>query len=79
MHIKIEDFETGWYGIELGLRERDIDELIGLLTELKKRKSHIHIVCSDKAPAIENIEIYWADDSDKTNSMFAGFPIEPTR
>ena len=79
MHNKMEDFKTGLYLLELGLKERDIDELIKLLTELKKRKSPIYIVCPDEAPAIEGIEIFWADDSYKSNSIYAGFPIEPTR
>ena len=57
MHIKLNDFKTGWYSLEMGLREKDIDELINALTELKRRKSHIQIVCSGESPAIENFEI----------------------
>nr|WP_319490255.1 hypothetical protein [uncultured Desulfobacter sp.] len=79
MHIKLNDFKTGWYSLEMGLSEKDIDELINSLIELKRRKSHLQIVCSDKTPALENLEIYWAEDSEKTNSIFAGFPIEPTK
>ncbi len=78
MKIQLEDFKTGWYSLALGLKENDIDQLIDFLKQLKEKKSHIHIVCSSEAPGLENLEIHYADETENSNAIFAGFPIEPT-
>lgn len=42
MKANIHKFETGWYGIQIGLSEHDINKLIADLKELKDSKGHFH-------------------------------------
>lgn len=39
----IEDFGTGWFGVEIGLKEEEIDQLVAALQSLKKEKTHFHL------------------------------------
>lgn len=44
MHAKINDWKNGWYGIELSLKECDIDHLISMLQMLKGEPGqHFHL------------------------------------
>ncbi len=59
MRSEIEDFKTGWYGISLGLKPDEIDQLIIALQELKKRKNHFHLRSDLKGSGgIGDIELY---------------------
>ena len=60
MQSKLEDFTTGWYGLTLGIKSSEIDELIVTLQELKKKKTHFHFR-SDFAGqgGLGDIEIYF--------------------
>lgn len=44
MHTRINDWKNGWYGIELYLKEEDIDRLIARLQMLKHdHGQHFHL------------------------------------
>ena len=64
MRADIEDFETGWYGLTLGLKEAEIDELINTLRDLKKYKTHFHLRSEFEGEGgVGDIEIYYQSDS----------------
>ncbi len=68
MNAIIEDFKTGWYGIELGLKLKEIDDLIERLEYLKKTRSHFHYrsdFVGEKG--IADISFAVMDDSFKDN------------
>jgi hypothetical protein len=68
MKVEIEDFKTGWYGINLGLKTSQIDDLIKGLESLKKTKSHFHYRSDFSGEGgVGDIEFYWADDNEKDN------------
>lgn len=44
MRATMEDWNNGWFGIDLGIAEKEIDDLIGLLQMLKAEpEQHFHI------------------------------------
>ena len=63
MRSDIEEFNTGWYGLTIGLRDSEIDELIGTLRELKKYKTHFHLRSKFEGEGgVGDIEIYYQND-----------------
>jgi hypothetical protein len=42
MQAKLEDFNTGWFGLHLGLTDNDISVLINRLSALRESKGHFH-------------------------------------
>ena len=75
MKADLEDFETGWYGLTLGLKESEIDELVKTLTQLKEYKTHFHLRSAFEGEGgIGDIEIYYQDDSASNN-----LTLEPSR
>jgi hypothetical protein len=64
MLAKLEDFKTGWFGLEVGLTDDDITALIERLTTLRKHKGHFHARSNFSGQGgIGDIEFYWADPS----------------
>ena len=63
MNVSIEDFHTGWFGIEVGLTDSDITLLIERLQSLQQQRSHFHFRRDDFTPAsgIADVELYWTD------------------
>ena len=45
MRVEIRDHETGWFSIEISLKDKDLQNLIHSLTELRKSEvgQHFHI------------------------------------
>ena len=43
MHIKIEDFKTGWFGLAMGIKKEEIDKLIDALKTIKQNSGHFHL------------------------------------
>ncbi len=74
MKVEIENFQTGWYGITLGVNENDIDRLIELLTYLKNNTDqHFHISSDYEGDGgVGDIEIYVQneDEPDNMNIQF---------
>lgn len=43
MNVSLEDFGTGWFGLAIGLKRKEVDILIDSLTHLKEHPDrHFH-------------------------------------
>ncbi|MEM7279924.1 MAG: hypothetical protein AAF385_17610 [Pseudomonadota bacterium] len=68
MKSNIEDFNTGWYGISLGLTESEIDDFIAVLQELKSEKTHFHYRSDYEGNGgIGDIEVYVREYEEPAN------------
>ena len=68
MRINIEDFKTGWYGLDIGLKNDEIDLFIDALKNLKQNKDHFHIRSDcDGSGGVNDIEFYYQDKNTKNN------------
>ena len=65
MNVSIEDFKTGWFGIQVGLTDSDITLLIERLQSLQQQRNHFHFRRDDFTPAsgISDVELYWTDET----------------
>lgn len=82
MKTTIEDFETGWFGISMGIKKSEIDILIEGLQSLKSNKTqHFHIVSNYEGQGgIGEIEVYVQDESSQDNTVIDLSPeISPNR
>ncbi|MGE0267389.1 MAG: hypothetical protein AB7S78_02885 [Candidatus Omnitrophota bacterium] len=76
MNINIENFNTGWFGLFIGLKEKDIDKLISNLNWLKenkgnKTKNHFHFRSNyDGKSGVGDVEFYLEDDTVSDNMKF---------
>lgn len=79
MKGKIDDFGTGWFGLQLGIKESEIDDLIRALEALRESRSHFHLRSSfEEESGIGDIEIHWMDESEKGNLILdTSPPIHP--
>jgi len=80
MYVEIEDFKTGWYGINISIRKNEIDILIDQLNQLKKDKQqHFHISNDYEGEGgVGDIEFNIQDDG-IDNMSVSGFAISPNR
>ena len=73
MHAKLEDWKNGWFGVQLGIREGEIDRLIELLRVLKNETDqHFHLSSDDKAEnGLGDITVYVQDplEPDKMEAL----------
>lgn len=68
MQAKLEDFATGWFGLEVGLSDQDIALLIDKLNALRSSKGHFHARSDfSGTPGIGDIEFYWVESSADSN------------
>ncbi len=60
MFVEIEDFETNWYGIKIGLNDQDINTVIQKLEKLRDgRISHFHFISDYEGEGgVGDIELY---------------------
>ena len=42
MHITVDDFKTGWFGVAIGVKELEIETLIEGLRQISANQSHFH-------------------------------------
>lgn len=79
MKGEIEDFGTGWFGLRLGIKESEIDQLIAALTDLRSSRSHFHIRSSfEGKPGIGDIELYWTTEEGHQNlEVDSSAPVDP--
>ncbi len=79
MYVELENFETGWYGVSLGLKKEEIDGLIEQLMNLKTHLGqHFHLTSYYKGEGgIGNIEFYVQEKYDD-NMTIMGEAITPT-
>jgi hypothetical protein len=68
MQAKLEDFSTGWFGLEIGLSDLDISLLIDRLNALRNSKGHFHARSDfSGTPGIGDIQFYWAESGSDSN------------
>ena len=81
MHAKTEQWKSGWFGVELGLSQHEIDRLIELLQMLKKEPDqHFHVSSDYKGSAgIGDIMFYVQSDGEEDNMMITSKAIAPNR
>ena len=80
MNVELEDYETGWYGIKIGIKESEIDIMIERLKSLKKEKDrHFHLSSSfEEEGGVADIEFFFQRDGND-NMWISGFEISPNR
>ena len=81
MHVKTEQWKSGWFGVELGLSSEEIDRLIELLQMLKKEPDqHFHISSDYKgSTGIGDIMFYLQPANEANNMLISGKAIAPNR
>ncbi|MBL0380060.1 MAG: hypothetical protein JKP90_10420 [Desulfofustis sp. PB-SRB1] len=64
MFVEIEDFKTGWFGVSIGLKNDEIEQLIERLRLLHNgSSSHFHLTNNNgEAGGIYDIEIYVSEN-----------------
>lgn len=68
MEASVEDFGTGWYGVRIGLKADDIDELIVALRALKQEKTHFHLRSDFEGDGgVGDVEMYLQSDEEFSN------------
>lgn len=68
MQVKLDDFKTGWFGLEVGLTDNDIAFLMEKLSTLRERKGHFHARSDFSGDGgVGDIEFYWAEPSTPAN------------
>ena len=71
MQAKLINFETGWFGLELGLTDADISALIRRLEKLRESKGHFHARgIFEGQGGLGDIEFYWTESSDANGLSF---------
>lgn len=82
MEANLEDFKTGWFGLQVGLKAQEIDQIIDLLKQVKNRElDHFHARSdfNDPREGIGDIEFYLAGNDAKHNlSLDETQPIDPS-
>jgi len=71
MKAEIEDFQTGWYGLSLGINKNDVDNLIERLIYIKNNSNeHFHISSNyDGEGGVGDIEFYILDENEEDNMI----------
>ena len=79
MHVAIEDWKNGWYGISVGIDPDEIDRLIELLKMIKEDPDqHFHISSDYKGTGgVGDIEISIRSENEKHNMNLSGRASAP--
>ena len=79
MYADIEEFETGWYGIGIGISIQEIDTLIDLLQMIKSDpEQHFHISSEYKGQGgVGDIEVYVMEENQEHNMILMGKALGP--
>jgi len=79
MYAEIEKWKQGWLGLNLGLRNDEIDYLISMLNEIKNdNDQHFHISSDCKGkPGLGGIQIYVKTEEEEDNMYFTSLAIAP--
>ncbi len=80
MYAELEDFKTGWYGIRISIREKEIDILIEQLKKLKREKNqHFHLSSTFEGESgVGDIEFSMQEDG-QDNMYVTEFAKQPNR
>lgn len=78
MKLDLEDFNTGWYGVQFGIKENEIDYFIECLKKLRTQ-SHFHLRSDfDREGGIGDVEIYLqSDDTENNINLDLSPPLYP--
>jgi hypothetical protein len=64
----IENFQSGWSGIRIGIKNSEIDDLIASIETLRTTDSHFHLRSDFNGDSgIGDIEIYHMEDNESDN------------
>lgn len=79
MHVNVEDWKNGWYGIGIGMDQEEIDTFIELLQMIKRDPAqHFHISSEYEGKGgIGDIEIYIKEQKQKSNMSLLGKALGP--
>ena len=62
MHITLEDFKTGWVGLQIGISEAEIPVLIERLRNLQRSRGHFHLRSDfSGSGGVGDVEIFWTE------------------
>lgn len=80
MLVEIENFNTGWYGINISIRKNEIDVLIKQLKKLKdSEEQHFHISSDYEGEfGVGDIEFNLLEDG-IDNMSITDFAISPNK
>ena len=68
MKVEIEDFNTGWFGLVVGIKNSEIDQLINALNKMKETNGHFHLRSDyEGSGGVGDIEFYSQDEKEKNN------------
>ena len=68
MQAEIEKYKSGWYGLTLGLKTNEIEQLITALQNLKENKNHFHFRSEfGGEDGVGDIEFYYQAEEQKSN------------
>ena len=68
MRAEIEDFKTGWFGLTIGIKKDEIDQLISALNNLKKSDGHFHLRSDfNGSGGVGDIELYMQNTQEESN------------
>jgi hypothetical protein len=79
MHTKLQDWKNGWFGVELGVSNDEIDSLIALLGMLKKEPDqHFHLSSDYKGvTGVGDITVYVQAPDEPNNMVAFGKALAP--
>jgi hypothetical protein len=64
MQIKLEDFKTGWFGLQIGIIDAEIPVLVERLQELQKSRGHFHIRSDfSGSGGVGDVELFWSENA----------------
>ena len=73
MNVNIEDFKTGWFGINVSLNSEDIDSLVEQLKRLKQQPNHHFHVYSTafdiQASGVADIQFNYEPEYERESNM----------
>jgi len=75
MKVEIEDFNTGWFGLVIGIKNSEIDQLINALKKMKESNGHFHLRSDyEGSGGVGDIEFYSQDEKEKNNMELDASP-----
>jgi hypothetical protein len=64
MNVTIEDFKTGWFGLQVGITDAEIPVLIERLRELQRSRGHFHLRSDfSGSGGVGDVEVFWSEQT----------------
>ncbi len=79
MNVELENWNNGWFGLEIGLSPEEIDILINQLLILKQdNDQHFHLTSDyEEKGGVGDIQIYVNDSNGKNNMSITSKALGP--